>query len=342
MRFVILYTPAPPGAPPEEVDGVVQMEAISKTLQSLGHETEPVPCGLDLSKLQETLTHIRPECVFNIVESIAGHDRLLYLAPALLEAMAIPFTGAGVNAMMLSTGKLVAKRILRGAGLPTPDWVDSSSYGPSHLQRGDTVIFKSAWDHGSPLLFDENIKTVDDPQTFKELIYARVQKPGQEWFAERYIDGREFNITMLASPNGPQVLPAAEILFLDYQKGKPKVVGYSAKWAEKSFEYTHTPRTFDFPKEDARIIEKVTELAQACWKLFGLAGYARVDFRVDAKGNPWILEVNANPCISPDAGFAAALNRAGITYAQAIERIVNDAMGWGRQSSKKKNRASKK
>jgi D-alanine-D-alanine ligase len=342
MRFAVLYTPAPPGAPPEDVDGVIQMEAVSKTLQALGHTTEAVPCVLNLAQVRDALTHIRPDCVFNIVEAIDSHDRLLYLAPALLEGMGIPFTGAGVNAMMLSTGKLVAKRIIRGAGLPTADWVDFSSYGPCPLHKGDIVIFKSAWDHGSPMVTDNDIKPFDDPATLKEQLKSRVKKPGQEWFVERYIEGREFNIAMLAGPDGPHILPAAEILFIDYEKGKPKVVGYNAKWAEESFEYTHTPRTFDFGKEDAPIVEKITRLARDCWNLFGLSGYARVDFRVDADGNPWILEVNANPCIAPDAGYAAALNRAGITYAQAIERIVNDAVGWGKQPPKKKRKSSKK
>jgi D-alanine-D-alanine ligase len=67
-------------------------------------------------------------------------------------------------------------------------------------------------------------------------------------------------------------------------------------------------------------------LARECWHGFGLRGYARVDFRVDQEGNPWILEINANPCLSPDAGFAAALERAGISFPQAVERLLDDAL----------------
>ena len=65
-------------------------------------------------------------------------------------------------------------------------------------------------------------------------------------------------------------------------------------------------------------------LALECWRLFGLRGWARVDFRVDAAGQPWILEVNANPCLSPDAGFAAALARSSISFDEAIRRILED------------------
>jgi D-alanine-D-alanine ligase len=74
------------------------------------------------------------------------------------------------------------------------------------------------------------------------------------------------------------------------------------------------------------IAHRVGDIALACWRLFGLDGYARVDFRVDEHGDPWVLEVNANPCLSPDAGFAAALAEAGIEYRAAVAGLVDDAL----------------
>ncbi len=84
----------------------------------------------------------------------------------------------------------------------------------------------------------------------------------------------------------------------------------------------NTPRRFDFPPHDSPLLKRIGELAAACWDLFRVRGYTRVDFRVDPDGRPWILEVNANPCLSPDAGFAAALERAGISYDEAVARIL--------------------
>ena len=77
---------------------------------------------------------------------------------------------------------------------------------------------------------------------------------------------------------------------------------------------------------DQPLLERLSRLAREAWCLFGLGGYARVDFRVDDAGQPWILEINANPCLSPDAGFAAALTRASIPFPQAIARILQDAL----------------
>ena len=123
------------------------------------------------------------------------------------------------------------------------------------------------------------------------------------------------------------MLPPAEIVFDGYPPGKPRIVGYRAKWDAESFEYRHTVRSFEFERRDAPLVDSLRSLALRCWELFGLRGYARVDFRVDAAGRPWILEVNANPCLSPDAGFAAAAARAGLSFERVVERIVGDCNG---------------
>ncbi|HBB18312.1 MAG TPA: D-alanine--D-alanine ligase, partial [Syntrophus sp. (in: bacteria)] len=97
-----------------------------------------------------------------------------------------------------------------------------------------------------------------------------------------------------------------------------------SKWEEGSFEFNHTPRSFTFPETDAPLLLRLKELALRCWNLFDLRGYARVDFRVDKEGRPWILEVNANPCLSPDAGFLAATLHANLTFEEVLERIIGD------------------
>ncbi len=191
-------------------------------------------------------------------------------------------------------------------------------FTPSPLQH--------CW-HSSAVGLDEH-SVLDGrrPGAIAERMRALSAKPHQVWFAERFIDGREFNLSILAGPGGPEVLPPAEIVFEGYGDGKPRVVGYRAKWDQGSFEYTHTVRRFDFPAGDAPLLGRLRELSLACHRLFGLRGWARVDFRVDGEGNPFILEVNVNPCISPDAGFAAAVARSGLTYEDAIARILADVV----------------
>jgi D-alanine-D-alanine ligase len=158
-----------------------------------------------------------------------------------------------------------------------------------------------------------------------EILEDRAPDLGRACFAEVFIPGREFNLSLLNGPSGPEILPPAEIMFEDFGAEKLPIVGYRAKWDTESYEYHHTPRRFAFPPEDAVLLNRLQSIAVRCWEIFGLNGYARVDFRVDVQGRPWVLEINSNPCLSPDAGFAAAVSQAGLTYNEAIERIVMDA-----------------
>jgi D-alanine-D-alanine ligase len=161
---------------------------------------------------------------------------------------------------------------------------------------------------------------------------ARREMLGGACLAEVYIDGREFNLSLLAGEEGPEVLPPAEIRFDAYPPGKIRVVGYRSKWEEGSFEFANTPRTFAFTGKDEPLLAHLKELALACWNLFDLAGYARVDFRVDHQGRPWILEVNTNPCLSPDAGFFAAARQAGLAFPQVIARIIDQCQRRNRRT----------
>ena len=88
---------------------------------------------------------------------------------------------------------------------------------------------------------------------------------------------------------------------------------------------TAIPRGVSTSQEDEGLLKKLVALSRECWRLFGLAGYARVDFRVDAAGRAWVLEINTNPCLALDAGFMAAADRAGLTLEQVVERIVAEA-----------------
>lgn len=179
-----------------------------------------------------------------------------------------------------------------------------------------------------------------------EHLLARIEERrktlGVAFFAETYIEGREFNLSLLASSRGPEVLPPAEIRFEGFPETRRKIVGYRAKWVEDSFEYTHTPRTFRFPQSDGPLLLSLADLAKRCWTLFRLRGYARVDFRVDGEGRPWVLEVNTNPCLSPDAGFAAASREAGLAFPEVIRRIVADAPAGERDLSRGPRRAGER
>jgi D-alanine-D-alanine ligase len=341
MRVVILHNAVSADASPADRDVLVQATAVSQALQRLGHEQARLAAALDLSALRAELVKLQPDVVFNLVESLEGSDWLMFLVTGLLDSLRIPYTGSPTESIVLSTHKLLAKELLSRAGLPTPAWIGDRSWrrvgilansatgsplGNSpepDFRSGTRYVLKAISEHASIGLDDGGVVTAGGPAELESLLAEQAARLGCPCFAEEYIDGREFNLSLLASADGPEVLPPAEIDFDAFPSGKPRIVGYRAKWEEDSFEYRHTPRTFDIPASDRPLLDSLCGAARTCWDLFRLAGYGRVDFRVDRDGRPWILEVNANPCLSPDAGFAAALDRAGIPFDEAIERILH-------------------
>lgn len=327
LRALILRQELSPDASIADRDVLAQVEAVEGALRTIGCETSVGECSLDLSRLQAAIASRRPDFVFNLVESLGGSDRMAPVAAAALEALGVPATGSSFAAWSASNDKLRAKEILLRAGLPTPEWWSLEAFDSEAL-AGTPGIVKSTVEHASLGIDDESIVVAGEPRGASSILDQRSsQQSLGERFVERYIEGREFNLSLLACENGTgaDVLRPAEIVFVDYPPEKPRIVGWAAKWDEASFEYSATPRRFDFPASDAALLRELESLAIACWSAFGLAGYARVDFRVDEAGKPWILEANANPCLAPDAGFAAAVMQAGIVYKTAIERIVEAA-----------------
>ena len=322
-RIAILHGEVPENAPQDEQDVLVEVGTVKEALGGMAYEAVPVVFSLDSPRAISALRQIEPALVFNLVESVQGQGRLLHLAPAVLDSVGLPYTGSPTEAIFLTSHKLLTKRFLRSANIATPAWFCREIADGTLLPGGGRYIIKSVWEHASIGLGGGSIVETDDAVELRKRLEERAILMKGEVFAEAFVDGREFNISLLEGPDGPEVLPHAEILFVDYPEDKPRVVDYKAKWDEGSFEYSHTPRSFDFPASDAGLLEFLSEISKRCWRLFGLRGYARVDFRVDADGQPWVLEINANPCLSPDGGFYAALERAGLSIESAVERILD-------------------
>ncbi|MCA9322514.1 MAG: D-alanine--D-alanine ligase [Planctomycetes bacterium] len=326
MDVLILVDRLGDDARPDETDVLQQAESVEAALHALGHDARRLAVDLDLRALHESITGQRPDLVFNLVESPAGRGAFIHLPLSILEALDVPVTGAKSLPMWLTSNKLATKRRLVEKGIPTAPWFVRSSLARQSGPIAGAFIIKSVWEHGSVGLDEDSVLDTDQPSILAEELDRRLASLGGEGFVERYIEGREFNLAMLCGPDGPEILPPAEILFPDYGPDRRRVVGYRAKWATESFEYQGTPRSFEIRREDLPLIDELRRLAMACWHAFELSGHVRVDFRVDEDGRPFVLEVNANPCLSPDAGFAAAALRAGIPMTSVMTRIIDDAV----------------
>jgi len=217
-------------------DTLLEAQAISQALDGLGYDTTTIPVDLDLGAFERTVRALQPRAVVNLVESLAGRGQLLAAVPALLESLGLAFTGCSANALGVTSDKRLAKQLLLRAGLPVPELFDPAA--------GDDIawIVKSVHEHASLGIGDDSI--VRGPQAVARLLAARRGEFGGRWLAERFVPGRELAVALIAAPEGPRVLPVAEIRFEGFPADKPTIVGYAAKWHADSFEYRHTIRSF--------------------------------------------------------------------------------------------------
>ena len=326
-KIVLLHSDVSPDAGEDELDCLIQVQTVAGSLAALGLEPLTMPFMMDLNATLAGLCAQKPDIVFNLVETVAGKGAMAYFAPALLDFLRLPYTGSPTQAMFLTSNKSLCKKMLYANGISTPAWITADGTITGGAPQG-VYIMKPSWEDASVGLDEASVLSSVRADTILRALQNRQEELGMECFAEAYIDGREFNVALLASGGDVLVLPPAEILFVDYPQDKMKILDYRAKWVEGSFEYENTVRNLNLDPHDAGLVTLLRDTALQCWRLLGLRGYARVDFRVDQEGRPWVLEINANPCLSPDAGFAAALDHAGITYNRAINDILRDAVNF--------------
>lgn len=315
--ITILYNEPVPGSGADDWDVIDEVSAVEKALEELGIPS--VKKGIDSGFMRQidilALAGVR--YVFNLVEAICNKGELNYFIPALLNQKGIAYTGNPLEALFLTTSKRLSGSFLRKNGICVP-----RSFLPSEwksLATGKEYIIKPVWEDGSAGITPESVFTFTGQ--FPEILK---NADDRAWLVEEYIDGREFNISVLGGKTEPEVLPPAEIIFRNYEPGRPRIVDYNAKWLPGSYEFENTLRSFpDFTFEKP-LVGDLVRIALDTWNCLGLKGYARVDLRVDDSGQVFVLEANANPCISPDSGFVAAAEKAGYSFKEVVERILND------------------
>jgi D-alanine-D-alanine ligase len=207
-------------------------------------------------------------------------------------------------------------------GISTPAWVSASH--TDGFVPGDTYIVKAIYEDASVGLCDESIKSFRNINEIKALLKSKKEESETEFFAEEYIEGREFSISILGEGGRPSILEPLEILFTGFDEiNKAKIIDYNAKWKTTSFEYQNTRSVLSFHHEDHALLGEMRAISEKCWVHFNLRGYARVDFRVDKRGKPWVIEINANPCITPgESGFLKAAGKSGFDFNDVIRRLI--------------------
>ena len=320
-RILVVYNESPSLIKGEPQDLLAEQEVIAcaqVVAEALAGRFE-VQCVPIHSDVEIALAPYSPTewVVFNLGEGIQG--RLFEEARIAwaLEAMGYRLTGSRGDALARSTHKVHAKQLFTQAGIPTPRWRLYRNVSEVEDELGFPLIVKPVAEDASLGIGPEAV--VHDLDALRERVGHTIACYRQAALVEEFIVGREFNVSLWG--DAPDLLPLAEIDFHDFSDPLGQIVSFAAKWDTTSFAYHHTPVLCPASVEE-RLAGRIQEAALAAWHVIGCQGYARVDMRVDAGDQPYVIEVNCNPDLSPDAGFFQAVRRIGCSYEEMVYRIV--------------------
>ncbi len=319
-----------PNAPITDNDTVSTAKEISEILRNEGVKTKLFPVGNlnDLKKLRK----IKTDFIFNCADDNIGDIPFSsHLIPEIAEKMRIPFSGGTSKNILLTTDKAATKKVLLKNNIPTAPFIiveDQIRPGPAKQGQAFTdfpLIVKPIASDGSEGITQKSV--VENRKQLIKAVENNFKLFHQPALVEKYIAGREINVAVLEIKGTPKVLPASEIIFSKGYVHKYKIVDFDSKWRPETPQYNNTPAVCpaDIPKELNKLL---TGLAAKVWKIMDLKSYARVDFRIDKNGNPFVLEININPDIenSPAVGFPRAARAFGIDYKNLILTIIDSAM----------------
>lgn len=302
----------------EEIAGVAA--SVAEALRSRpGARAEILACRGTSFDFVDRLRADPPDLVFNLCESLAGDARGEAAVPAILDTLGLPYTGSGAATLALALHKPLARAVLRGSGVPVPEGLAVGA--TADLGSADIplpAIVKPAREDASVGITRASV--VRDRASLERQVREVNETLGQEALVERYVDGREIYVGFL----GGELLPFTEIDFSAMPPDRPRIVTYDAKWIEGSEDWRQTPSGLA-RIDDPDLRSRIEEVARATFRALELRDYGRVDLRVDAGGQPWVIDVNANCALAPDAGFAKAAAAGGLPYPAMIGRIVDAA-----------------
>jgi D-alanine-D-alanine ligase len=312
--------------------GAVELScrAIMGALREAGYQCELIGLqGLDVFEVLADVRRRAPQLVFNLCESMGGDSQNEPTFAGLLDLFQIPYTGADLAALAACLHKRRTKDILLGRGVATPPYrflASAADLADPAIDALDYPWFlKLAHEDASVGITEANL--VRTPAELRRRAAAMMEEFKEEVLAERYVAGREVNVTLLGSGGDLEMLPLHEIDFAAMPADRPHIVSYAAKWEESHVDYLGTKPV---PLRDATpaLCAAIERTARAAWHALDLRDYGRVDLRIDAAGTPWVIDVNPNCDISPDAGVARAAAVHGWSYPTLIGRIAE--LAWAR------------
>lgn len=300
---------------------------VVSALRRLGHDPLLLGRVEEVATLRTTLHEYGPDITFNLMEEFRGEGVYVPYVLGYLQLMRQPFTGCNPTALQLADDKVLTKKLLRYHRIPTPNFALFPRHRAVRRPRGLSypLIVKSSTEHGSVGIAQASLVTNDEKLAERvEFIHAQVRTDA---LAEEYIEGREFYLGVLGDRR-LQTLPPWEIHFDQLPAGAPHIATERVKW-DVDYQNKRGIRTGIADNLPDSTLKRLGQLCKRVYRILGLTGYARMDFRMGDDGKVFLLEPNPNPDLAIDEDFAEAAKAGGVEYDKLITKILNLGLRYG-------------
>jgi D-alanine-D-alanine ligase len=330
LKVALIYNQPDPdryqamGEAKAELGVMDEVEAVEKGLAELHYGCVMVPLRPPLQDVEQKLRSLvgcGVDVVFNLFEGFDGRPETEGQVAQMLTDLKFAFTGCPASALALGLDKEKTKELFVRAGIPTPGYQILSPQNLAAFKLDFPCIVKPINEDASHGITEDSM--VQDPDRLAKQVEKVSRLFGGKALVEEYLDGREFNTTVLG--NERLFVPGISEIVFTLPPDKPRILTFSAKWDEGCvyFENTKAVCPAAISEKDER---QMARLAREAFRLVGCRGYARVDFRQDKAGDFKVLEVNPNPDITPGSGAARQTAAAGMSYSQFMERVIHYAL----------------
>ena len=296
------------------------------TLRAMGHEVQPLGVHDDLGDIRRASLEWKPHIAFNLLEGFDDITIFDQNVVSHLELLKLPYTGCNPRGLLLARDKSLSKKLLSYHRISLPEFEVFRSGRPIRRPKrlAFPLIVKSLTQEASVGISQASV--VDSDEKLKERVSFIHDSIGTAALVEQYIEGRELYVGILGN-QALQAMPVWELFFTNMPEGAKRIATDRVKWSvkyQKKYGIDSGMAT-ELPEGKA---ERIQHLCKRAYRALELSGYARIDLRLDAAGNPWVIEANPNPQIAKGEDFAASAEKIGISYETVLQRIINLGVRW--------------
>jgi D-alanine-D-alanine ligase len=323
LMHIGLVPPADAASREENTEWKTEFDVLS-TLRAIGHEVMPLGIHDDLGVIRKAIDEWKPHVAFNLLEDFDGVPVFDQNVVSYLELLRIPYTGCNPRGLMLARDKALSKKILAYHRIAVPDFavfpIGRVVRPPKRLTF--PLIVKSLTKEASEGISQASV--VDDVEKLAERVKFIHRNLGTDAIVERYVDGRELYVAVMGNQR-LRVLPVWEMLFTNMPPQVRRIATNRVKWSH-AYQHKHGITSEEAKDLPPAVIENIAHLCRRIYRTLSLTGYARLDFRLGADGRMYVLEANPNPQLANGEDFADSAERAGLSYGDLLQAIINLAL----------------